>query len=102
MLLEIGIVGTTLFVVLMTRYAMAAMRCLNGPAKQLGLSFLMMMSGLIILCFSEVQLLSPQLIFTGLFFIVGMACEKKIWQYRHRPTLPFVVRPAGRSQIKAS
>ncbi len=82
-LLEIGIVGTTLFVVLMMRYWMVAVRCFNGPAKQLGLSSLMMMSGLVILCFSEVALLLAQAIFTGLFFMVGMACEKKIWQYRH-------------------
>jgi exopolysaccharide production protein ExoQ len=84
MLLEIGVVGTTFFVALMTRYAIVAMRCLNGPAKQLGLSTLMMMSGLTILCISEVVLLPAQAIFTGLFFMLGMACEKKIWQYRHR------------------
>jgi exopolysaccharide production protein ExoQ len=84
MLLEIGVVGTTFFVALMTRYAMVAIRCLNDPAKQLGLSSLMMMSGLTILCVSEVVLLPAQAIFTGLFFMVGMACEKKIWQYRLR------------------
>jgi exopolysaccharide production protein ExoQ len=82
-LLEIGIVGTTFFVVLMMRYWMVAMRCFNGPAKHLGLSSLMLISGLVSLCFSEVALLSAQAIFTGLFFMVGMACEKKIWQYRH-------------------
>jgi exopolysaccharide production protein ExoQ len=81
-LLEIGIVGTTFFVVLMVRYVIAAMRCFSGPAKHLGLSFLMLMSGLLILGFSEVMLLSAE-ITTGLFFTVGMACEKKVWQYRH-------------------
>jgi O-antigen ligase len=86
-LLEIGVVGTTFFVALMTCYTIVAIRCLNGPAKQLGLSFLMMMAGLAIVCVSEVALLPAQAIFTGLFFMVGMACEKKIWQYRHRRSI---------------
>jgi exopolysaccharide production protein ExoQ len=87
-LLEIGVVGTTIFVVLMVRYLIAAMRCFNGPAKHLGLSSLMLMSGLVILGFSEVVLLSAQAIFTGLFFIFGMACEKNIWQHRHARSAP--------------
>jgi exopolysaccharide production protein ExoQ len=100
-LLEIGIVGSTLFAILTGRYTLAAMRCLKGPAEQLGLSSLMMMGGLTMLCFSEVVLLQAQAIFTGLFFMMGMACEKKIWQYRHRLMLPLAARPAGRSQVKA-
>ena len=51
--LEIGVVGTTFFIALMTRYVIVAKRCLNGPAKQLGLSCLMLMSGLMIVCVSE-------------------------------------------------
>lgn len=81
-LLEIGIVGTTLLVVLFARYVIVAMRCFNGPAKHLGLSSLMLLSGLLILGFSEVMLLSASIISTGLFFTVGMACEKKLWQHR--------------------
>jgi O-antigen ligase len=81
-LLEIGVVGTTFFVVLIVRYVIAATYCFNGPAKHLGLSFLMLLSGLVILGVSEVMLLSAQAIFTGLFFVVGMACEKKMRQYR--------------------
>jgi hypothetical protein len=41
----------------------------------------MLMCGLLILGFSEVALLPPQAVFTGLFFMIGMACEKALWQY---------------------
>jgi hypothetical protein len=91
----------------MVGYVIAAMRCFNGPAKHLGLSFLMLMSGLVILGFSA------RAIFTGLFFMVGMAREKKMRQYRHarsfRPyplvtkcSLTFTEHPArrGRCSIK--
>lgn len=101
MLLEIGVVGTTLFVILTTRYAIVAIRCLNGPAKQLGLSSLMMMSGLTILSVSEVALLPAQGVFTALFFMVGMACEKKIWQYRHQ-RISAKVSVRSRSMITAT
>jgi exopolysaccharide production protein ExoQ len=100
-LLEIGIVGTTLLVILVARYLIAAVRCLNGPAKHLALSYFTLMSGLAILSYSEVMLLSPGTV-TGLFFTVGMACEKKMWQYRHArnrrvrgtPPAPYTPRPA--------
>jgi exopolysaccharide production protein ExoQ len=81
-LLEVGILGTTLIVVLYVRYVIVAMRCFKGPAKHLGLSSLMLLVGLLILGFSEVMLLSASIISTGLFFTVGMACEKKLWQHR--------------------
>jgi O-antigen ligase len=80
-LLEMGIVGTTLFLIVVMRYVIVAIRCFNGPANRLGLSALMLMCGLLILGFSEVVLLPPQAAFTVLFFMIGMACEKALWQY---------------------
>jgi O-antigen ligase len=103
-LLEIGIVGTTLLVILMVRYVIAAMRCLDGPARHLGLSYFVLMSGLVILGYSEVMLLSPGTV-TGLFFTVGMGCEK-MRQYRHAryrhvlgtPPAPYAPRPARQTK----
>jgi exopolysaccharide production protein ExoQ len=77
-LLEIGFVGTFLFGFLILRNFMIAVKCMNGPAGQLGLSLLMLLVGILLDGVSEVVMLVAQHVWTVFFFMLGFCCEKKL------------------------
>jgi O-antigen ligase len=78
MLLEIGFLGTLLFIFLLGRNFLMAIKCMNGPAPQIGLSTLLLLIGILITGVSEQVLVTAQQSSTGLFFVMGFLCEKKL------------------------
>jgi exopolysaccharide production protein ExoQ len=77
-LLDIGIVGTSLFLFLWGRNFVLALKCMNGPARQFGLTSLLLLITILVIGISEEVLLSAQQIWTGLFFAAGFICEKQL------------------------
>ena len=77
-LLGIGFVGTSFFVFLWARNFVIAVKCMNGPAGQFGLSSVSLLIGILAIGVSEDVLLAPQQIWTNLFFMMGFICEKKL------------------------
>jgi exopolysaccharide production protein ExoQ len=86
-LLEIGFVGTFLFGFLLLRNFMIAVKCLNGPAEQLGLSLLMLLVGILLDGVSEIVLLVAQQVWPVVFFTLGFLCEKQLRLARHRKVM---------------
>jgi exopolysaccharide production protein ExoQ len=82
-LLEIGLVGTSLFVLLWVRNLVMALRCMNGPAPQIGLTSVLLLITILVIGISEEVLLAAQHIWTGLFFMMGFTCEKEL-SFMHR------------------
>jgi O-antigen ligase len=78
-LLEIGFVGTSFFIFLWVRNFAIALKCMNGAAKQFGLSSVLLLIGILIIAVSEEVLLAGQQIWTSLFFTMGFICEKQLW-----------------------
>jgi exopolysaccharide production protein ExoQ len=81
-LLEIGFLGTSVFIFLWLRNFIMAVKCMNGPAGQIGLSSVLLLTGILVIGVSETVLLSHQQIWTSLFFTMGCICEKKLWLAR--------------------
>lgn len=77
-LIELGFIGTSLFIFLWMRNFIIAVKCLNGPAKQFGLSSMCLLVGILAIGASDVVLLAPQQIWTNLFFMMGFICETKL------------------------
>jgi O-antigen ligase len=95
LLLEIGFLGTSVFIFLWLRNFIMAVKCMNGPAGQIGLSSVLLLTGVLVIGVSEAVLLSHEGI-NCLFFIMGFLCEKELWlaraarsqgRPRPRPTL---------------
>jgi exopolysaccharide production protein ExoQ len=90
MLLNIGIVGTFIFLFLFARNVMLGFKCLWTPAKALAISTILSCSGIILLGISENVLLAPTQSSTTVFLITGLMCERAVWvakrrQYRVAP-----------------
>ena len=81
-LLDIGFVGTALFSLLWLRNFALAVKCMNGPAGQFGVSSILLLTAISVIGFSEVVLLPPHQIWTSLFFVTGFICEKQLWLAR--------------------
>lgn len=90
-LLEIGFVGTFLFGFLLLRNFMIALKCMNGPGGQLGLTLLMLLVGILLDGVSEIVMLVAQQVWTVFFFMLGFLCEKKLRLAGH----PKVKRSSG-------
>jgi O-antigen ligase len=78
LLLEIGFLGTSVFIFLWLVNFIMAVKCMNDPAGQIGLSSVLLLTGILIIGVSEAVLLSHEQIWTSLFFIMGFICEKKL------------------------
>lgn len=79
LLLNVGIVGTALFLWLFIRNLALAFCCLGTPSKPLAVSAVMCCVGLLILSVSEPVLLSAVQPFTSVFFVTGLMCERAVW-----------------------
>jgi exopolysaccharide production protein ExoQ len=80
-LLDIGVVGTGFFLFLWIRNLVMAVKCINGPAKELGVSSLLFLMGILLIGVSERVLLTVDGL-TVQFFLLGFMCEKKLWLAR--------------------
>lgn len=76
--LDVGLVGTSLFVFLWARNLVMALKCMSGPAQQFGLTSLLLLTMILLIGISEDVVLSPQQIWTSLFFVMGFICEKEL------------------------
>jgi O-antigen ligase len=81
-LLGIGFLGTSFFIFLWARNFVMAVKCMSGPAGQIGLSSVMLLIGILLVGTSEVVLLSAGQIWTSLFFMMGFFCERNLWLAR--------------------
>lgn len=77
-LLDIGVLGTSLFLFLWIRYFVMALKCMNGPAQQFGLTAALVLITILVIGISEEVVLSAQQIWTSLFFMTGFICEKEL------------------------
>jgi exopolysaccharide production protein ExoQ len=77
-LVEIGFVGTSLFLFILLRNFVMALRCMNGPAQQFGLTSVLLLIIILVIGISEQVLLAAYQIWTVLFFITGFICEKEL------------------------
>ncbi len=75
LLLNVGAVGTLLFVAFFLRNVRFALSCLRTPAQALGISTLIYCSGILLLGISENVLLAPTQSSTTVFLITGLMCE---------------------------
>jgi exopolysaccharide production protein ExoQ len=75
-LLNVGVVGTALFVFILIRNMTLAVRCLSTPAQSLGISTLLTCIGIILVGITEEVLKVPTQPSTSLFFITGLLCEQ--------------------------
>jgi O-antigen ligase len=92
MLLNVGLVGTAFFIFLWTRNIWLALRCLCTPQKGLAISSLLSFGGIFLIGISETVLIEPLQVFTSLFFITGLMCERAVHAARrrsHPAALPF-------------
>jgi exopolysaccharide production protein ExoQ len=78
MLLNVGLIGTALFVFLWARNVYLALRCLRTPQKDLAISSLLTCGGIFLIGISETVLIEPLQVFTSLFFITGSMCEQAV------------------------
>ena len=81
-LLEVGFLGTSVFIFIWLRNFTMAVKCMNDPAGQIGLSSMLVLTGILLVGVSEEVLLAAGQIWTSLFFIMGFMCEKKLWLAR--------------------
>jgi O-antigen ligase len=101
MLLEIGFLGTFFFIFLLGRNFLMAIKCMNGPAPQIGLSSVLLLIGILITGVSEQVLVAAQQPSTSLFFLMGFLCEKKLWLTRLARRQGMAT-PAARRNVRAS
>jgi exopolysaccharide production protein ExoQ len=84
-LLNIGVLGTALFVFLLLRIVVLAFRCLRTPARALAISTITCCVGILLEGVSEAVLLAPTQSLTPILFITGLMCERAVWVARRRP-----------------
>ena len=99
MLLNVGVVGTAIFIFLFVRNVILAFRCLRTSAKALAISTIIVCVGILTIGVSETVLLAATQPWTSMFFITGLMCEQavraaKLRQYRIAPR-GYLERPAG-------
>jgi O-antigen ligase len=106
-LLGIGFVGTSVLIFLWVRYFVFAVKCTKGPAGQFGLSSVILLIGILIIGTTEVVLLVPLQVWTGLFFTMGSICEKKLrfahaglWRRRPSTRLPLAAAATARNALR--
>jgi exopolysaccharide production protein ExoQ len=80
--LQIGFVGAAFFLYLWFRNLVLAVKCLNGPAPQFGVSSVLLLIAIFLVGLSEEVLLAAGQLWTALFFMIGFSCEKQLWLAR--------------------
>jgi exopolysaccharide production protein ExoQ len=78
-LLNVGVVGTALFVFVLVRNLVLGVLCLRTPARALGVSTIICCVGVLLEGVSETVLLAPTQSLTSILFITGLMCERALW-----------------------
>lgn len=86
MLLEVGIMGSALFLLLWARNVMLALQCINTSAKELAVTSLLLYGGILLVGITEPVLMDP-VIFTSAFFMTGLICEGVARRQRYPTTV---------------
>lgn len=78
-LLNVGVIGTALFGIILFRNLQMAVRCLGTPERALAISTISCCVGILQEGVSEVVLLPPTYSLTPVLFITGLMCERALW-----------------------
>jgi exopolysaccharide production protein ExoQ len=81
LLLDVGVVGTAFFLFLWARNLVVAVKCINGPAPEIGVTALLLLVGILLIGVSE-QVLATVDPVTTQFFLLGFMCERQLWLAR--------------------
>jgi exopolysaccharide production protein ExoQ len=84
MLLDIGAIGTGLFIFVWIRNVKLAFQCLHTQERELAESSLLFFGAVVLIGVSETILMEPFQIVTSVFFILGMMCERAVRVARGR------------------
>ena len=82
LLLEVGVVGTLLFLVVMVRNVVLALRCLGTQAGEFGASSLLCHVGIVMVGVTEQVMVDFSEVYVGVFFITGLICERSLREMR--------------------
>jgi exopolysaccharide production protein ExoQ len=83
MLLEVGIVGTSAFVVLVIRNVTLAFRSMYTDVSNIAISLLLCSMGILLVGVSEEVLVDPFQASVSIFFITGLLCERTVRAKRY-------------------
>ena len=78
MLLNVGVVGTAIFIFLFVRNVILAFRCLHTSPKALAISTITVCVAILTIGASEAVLLAANQPWTSMFFITGLMCEQAV------------------------
>jgi exopolysaccharide production protein ExoQ len=78
LLLEVGVIGTSLFALVFVSNIWIAIRCLRTPARELGKTLLLCCGGILLVGVSEEVLVDPSQISVGLLFVMGLIGERTL------------------------
>ena len=84
MLLEVGVIGTMLILVIFLRNVWFSGRCLRTPSKDLGTSSLLCCGAVVITGMTELVLVDFSGGWTMLFFVLGLMCERTVGAARRQ------------------
>jgi O-antigen ligase len=87
MLLEVGVVGTACFAVLLVRNVVLAWRCLGTKAREFGVTSLLCYGGILLVGITEEVLVDPAQSAVCVFFVTGFVCERAVRAARTQPRL---------------
>jgi O-antigen ligase len=77
-LLNIGVLGTALFALILIRIFVLALRCLRTSERALAISTISCFAGILVLGVSETVLLAATQSSTPVMFITGLMCERTL------------------------
>jgi len=77
-LLEVGMIGTAFFLLILVRNVLLAIRCLHTSKRDFGTIVLLCYIGILLEGVSEQVLIDPSQASVSLFFIAGLLCEKTL------------------------
>jgi O-antigen ligase len=92
MLLNVGVVGTGIFIFLFVRNVALAFRCLSTSASALAISTIIVSLGILTVGVSEAVLLVSTQPWTSMFFVTGLMCEHVV---RAEKLRPYGIAPRG-------
>ena len=98
MLVEVGVIGTTLISVIFLRSVWLAYRCLRTSARELGTSSLLCSGAIVIIGVTEPVLIDFSSVWTIIFFVFWLMCERTMRAVRRQNYL--TQRRLGRSQAR--
>ena len=86
MLLEVGFVGTAVFLVLWVRNLVLSLCCIFTPAKELAITSLLCCVGIFLVGVTEQVLVDPSFGSVSVFFVTGLMSERAVRVARQKRT----------------